>query len=61
MTETMQVNLRKYEEVIKAEVDAGNIPLHAVVVCEVDRAFGKTYKANYQVNKVTLKNKHNDK
>ena len=48
----MQNNLKNFEKHIKEEMQAGRIGTDSIVVCECDRAFGKTYKANYIVDVV---------
>jgi len=52
LTPSMKENLVKYEEAIQADIQSGTIEHGAVICCELDRAFGKTYKARYVVDRV---------
>ena len=43
LTSVMQQNLKDYEDMIRTRKLEGTIKPHSLAVCELDRAFGKTY------------------
>lgn len=50
LTETMQQNLKDYENLIKQMRSTGEVATGDICICELDRAFGKTYKHCLRVN-----------
>ena len=52
LTKAMQKNMKDYEKLILHDRESGTLQHDAVVVCEMDRAFGKTYNSRYTVNAI---------
>lgn len=50
LTKTMQKNLEGYEKLIEQKLKDGTLSPGSLVVCELDRGFGKTYKPSMTEN-----------
>lgn len=50
LTKTMQKNLQDYENLIREMKSKGEVAAGDICICELDRAFGKTYKHCLRVN-----------
>ena len=50
LTKTMQKNLEDYENLIREMKSKGEVARGDICICELDRAFGKTYKHCLRVN-----------